>query len=136
MSKFSRFLAGVLSSRGSQSEVARAIGASPGTVTKWLSGENVPNFESCLRLADYLNMEPSLILKLVGNLEYYRLYLRLFKQVEFQTDLHSRLQSLIDRGYSEMVDSALYRLESIVQQDGEGDFEPHGRSERPRVIES
>ncbi len=111
MSQLSKFLRERLSDRGSQLRLAEALGTSPGTVTKWVSGENTPNFESCLRLADYLGVEPARIFRLTGKMDYYQLYLRAFKRAELQTRLHTRLQNLLDGGHIADVEDVLARLE-------------------------
>ena len=112
MSELSRFLANRLGNYGEQVDFSRAIGASPGTVNKWISGENTPNFESCLRIASYFKVEPRVIFKMAGKLDYYQLYLRQFKKLEFQAQLHARLQHLLDSGLDEEVETLVRELES------------------------
>lgn len=49
-------------------QIAADLGISHATVSRWLSGKNIPSIKSCLRLAEYSSMPPSKILSIVGYL--------------------------------------------------------------------
>ena len=46
-----------------QIDISKAIGASRGTVSKWLSGDAEPNHEYTLRLAEVLDVHPDWIME-------------------------------------------------------------------------
>ena len=50
------------------SQLAADLGVSHATVTRWLSGEHVPNTKSCRRLAEYSGVPPEKVLSVVGHL--------------------------------------------------------------------
>ncbi len=77
-----------------------------------MSGENTPNFESCLLIADYFEADPTQVFKMAGKLNYYRLYLHHFDKVQHQTKLHARLQYLLDSGFEHSVEDVLNELET------------------------
>lgn len=112
MSKLAKFLTRKLESYGAQVDFSRQTGTSPGTINKWMSGENTPNFESCLLIADYFETDPAKIFKMAGKLNYYRLYLRHFDRIQHQTKLHARLQQLLDKGLEHTVEDLLNELEA------------------------
>ena len=112
MSKLAKFLTRRLESYGAQVDFSRQTGTSPGTINKWMSGENTPNFESCLLIADYFEADPAQVFKMAGKLNYYRLYLRHFDKIQHQTKLHARLQFLLDNGLEEYVEALLNDLEA------------------------
>ena len=112
MNKLGRFLKKRLSDYGKQLHFARETGFSPGTVTKWINGENTPNFENCLIIADYFDLDPGRVFKMAGKLNYYRLFQRLVKRAEVQAKLFERFQKLIDEGMEKDLDKLLDNLES------------------------
>lgn len=69
MTQLAKFLSSRLGDYGKQREFARHIGCSPGTVNKWLTGENAPNFEGCLKIAGFFNLEPESVFRLAGKEE-------------------------------------------------------------------
>ena len=77
-----------------------------------MSGENTPNFESCLLIADYFEADPARVFKMAGKLNYYRLYLHHFDKVQHQTKLHARLQFLLDSGLEHSIEDVLNELET------------------------
>lgn len=111
MSKLAKFLTRRLESYGAQVDFSRQTGTSPGTINKWMSGENTPNFESCLLIADYFEADPTRVFKMAGKLNYYRLYVRHFDKIQHQTKLHARLQYLLDSGFEHSVEDVLNELE-------------------------
>jgi transcriptional regulator with XRE-family HTH domain len=112
MSNLAGFLMRKLETYGAQLDFSRKTGISPGTITKWTSGQNSPNFESCLLIADYFHTDPTRIFKMVGKLNYYRLYLRHFDKLKHQAKLHSRLQQLLESGLEDRVEDFLSELEA------------------------
>jgi transcriptional regulator with XRE-family HTH domain len=50
------------------SNLANDLGISHATVSRWLSGEDIPNTESCRRLAEYSGEPVERILAIVGHL--------------------------------------------------------------------
>ena len=50
------------------SQMAADLGISHATVSRWLSGEDIPSTRSCRRLADYSGVPIETILSLVGHL--------------------------------------------------------------------
>lgn len=52
--------------RGSQANLARAIGRSTATVTRWFDGSRSPDLASCLVIADELNLEPTEVMRAAG----------------------------------------------------------------------
>jgi len=111
LSKLAKFLTRRLESYGAQVDFSRQTGTSPGTINKWMSGENTPNFESCLLIADYFEADPTRVFKMAGKLNYYRLYVRHFDKIQHQTKLHARLQYLLDSGFEHSVEDVLNALE-------------------------
>ncbi len=111
MSKLSRFLTRSLESYGAQVDFSKQTGTSPGTINKWMSGENTPNFESCLLIADYFETDPARVFKMADKLNYYRLYIRHFDKIQHQTKLHARLQYLLDSGLEHSIEVLLDGLE-------------------------
>jgi len=105
-------------------EFAAEIGTSPGGVNKWISGENTPNFESCLRIALHFDVDPIQVFKMAERLDYVRLYRRHVESLTFHHELHARLQALLDVGLSEEVDRKLRQIE---------DDRPHLKSKGRRT---
>lgn len=112
VNKLGRFLTKELSDYGKQVHFARETKFSPGTVTKWVKGENVPNFENCLIIADYFDLDPGRVFKMAGKLDYFRLYQRLLKRAQYQVELCERFQKLIDEGMEKDLETILSSLES------------------------
>ena len=120
MTKLAKFLTRQLESYGAQVDFSRNTGTSPGTINKWMSGENTPNCESCLLIAEYFAVDPTRVFKMAGKLNYYHLYLRHFDKVQYQTRLHERLQHLLDSGHEQDVESILSDIESELKQSSTG----------------
>jgi transcriptional regulator with XRE-family HTH domain len=112
LSKLAKFLTRKLESYGAQVDFSRQTGTSPGTINKWMSGENTPNFESCLLIADYFEADPARVFRMAGKLNYYQLYIRHFDKIQHQTKLHARLQFLLDNGLEQCVEDLLNELEA------------------------
>lgn len=106
-----RFLGEQLSDYGRQLEFAREVHISPGTVSKWMSGENTPNFESCLRIAAYFHVNPVRVFKMAGRIDYYRLYSKIFESLEWHDELYGRLQALLASGHAAEIDKVFSKIE-------------------------
>lgn len=66
---FSKFLKEVMRRRKRKpSQLAADLGISHATVSRWLSGADVPNTSSCQRLADYSGVPVENILSIVGHI--------------------------------------------------------------------
>jgi len=50
------------------SQLAADLGVSHATVSRWLSGEDIPSTKSCQRLAEYSGVALERILSIVGHL--------------------------------------------------------------------
>jgi len=50
------------------SQLAKDLGVSHATVSRWLSGEDVPNTRPCRRLAEYSGVLLEKVLSIVGHL--------------------------------------------------------------------
>ena len=50
------------------SQLAADLGVSHATVSRWLSGEDIPNVRSCRKLAEYSGVSLDKILSIVGHL--------------------------------------------------------------------
>ncbi len=123
MNELRRFLKTELSAYGKQLSFAQETNFSPATVTKWINGENTPNFENCLIIAEYFNLDPGRVFKMAGKLDYYRLFQRLLMKAQHQAKLYERFQKLIDKGLGKDLDKILSRLEAQLA-DSEIEQEP------------
>ncbi len=90
------------------SQLAADLGVSHATVSRWLSGEDVPNTKSCRRLADYSGVPREKILSIVGHLPgiaekrppdwpEFRAYARQKYPAELDEDLITMIEDLIER---------------------------------------
>jgi len=50
------------------SQLAASIGISPAAVSRWVSGKDIPNTNSCLKLAEYSGEPITKVLALAGHL--------------------------------------------------------------------
>jgi transcriptional regulator with XRE-family HTH domain len=97
---------------GAQLAFARQIGISPGTINKWMTGQNTPNFESCLLIAEYFAISPAQIFRMAGKFNYHRLYFGHLDQSPRETKLHLQLQRLLDSGLEDCVEEILNKFEA------------------------
>jgi transcriptional regulator with XRE-family HTH domain len=68
-SSFIKFLNEVMRRRQQKpSQLAAELGISHATVSRWLSGRDIPNTGSCQRLADYSGVPVEKVLAIVGHL--------------------------------------------------------------------
>ncbi len=90
------------------SQLAADLGVSHTTVSRWLSGEDIPNCHSCLRLADYSGVSPEKVLSIAGHLPRiaekrpldwpeFREYARQKYPAELDEDLITMIEGLIER---------------------------------------
>ena len=90
------------------SQLAADLGISHATVSRWLSGADVPNTKSCRRLAEYSGVPMEQILSIVGHLPRvaetrppdwpeFREYARQKYPAELDEDLITMIEDLIER---------------------------------------
>jgi transcriptional regulator with XRE-family HTH domain len=90
------------------SQLAADLGVSHATVTRWLSGKDVPNIRSCQRLAAYSGVPTEKVLSIVGHLPRiaerapaewpeFREYARQMYPNELDEDLITMIEDLIER---------------------------------------
>jgi len=90
------------------SQLAADLGVSHATVSRWLSGEDVPNTKSCRRLAEYSGVPLEKVLSIVGHLPRiaekappewpeFREYARRKYPAELDEDLITMIEDLIER---------------------------------------
>ena len=138
MSKLSEFLAAKLSDRGKQSSFARRINRSQGTVSRWVNGESVPDYESFLRISDEWGLDPIELFQMAGREDYERLFRKFSPDYEPKkltesdlyknpghAELHERIQYLCQKGLEDEIENhiahyedrseTLFRLREIVR---------------------
>jgi len=90
------------------SQLASDLGISHATVSRWLSGADIPSTKSCHRLAEYSGVPLEKVLSLVGHLPRvaeaahaewpeFREYARQMYPNELDDDLISMIEDLIER---------------------------------------
>ena len=90
------------------SQLAADLGVSHATVSRWLSGEDVPSTRSCRRLAEYTGVSLEKVLSIVGHLPSvaetrptewpeFREYARNKYPNELDEDLITMIEDLIER---------------------------------------
>ena len=90
------------------SQLAADLGVSHATVSRWLSGTDVPNTRSCQRLAEYSGVPLEKILSIAGHLPRivemgppewpeFREYARRKYPTELDEDLITMIEDLIER---------------------------------------
>jgi len=98
------------------SQLAGEMGISHATVSRWLSGMDVPNTRSCQRLAEYSGVPVERILSIVGHLprvaentaEYwpeFREYAQRKYPTELDEDLITMIEDLIERRRAKMYEA-------------------------------
>jgi transcriptional regulator with XRE-family HTH domain len=108
-SPFVAFLKEVLRRRQRKpSQLAAELGISHATISRWLSGGDIPNTSSCQRLADYSGVPVQKILAIVGHLPRvaerpvaewpeFREYAQHKYPAELDEDLITMIEDLIER---------------------------------------
>ena len=90
------------------SQLAADLGVSHATVSRWLSGEDIPSIQSCRRLAEYSGTSLDKILSIAGHLPImyetkspewpeFREYARQKYTSELDDDLITMIEDLIER---------------------------------------
>jgi transcriptional regulator with XRE-family HTH domain len=108
-SPFISFLKEVMRRRHRKpSQLAAELGISHATVSRWLSGTDLPNTRSCQRLADYSGVPVQKILAIVGHITRvaerpaaewpeFREYAKHKYPAELDEDLITMIEDLIER---------------------------------------
>lgn len=90
------------------SQLAAALGISHATVSRWLSGKDIPSTKSCRKLAEYSGVPMEKVLSIVGHLPRvaeaaypdwpeFREYARQMYPDELDDDLIAMIEGLIER---------------------------------------
>ena len=90
------------------SQLASDLGVSHATVSRWLSGKDIPNTRSCYKLAEYSGVPLEKVLSIVGHLPKiaekttpewpeFREYARQKYPNELDEDLITMIEDLIER---------------------------------------
>jgi len=90
------------------SQMAADLGVSHATVSRWLSGKDIPNTRSCQRLAEYCGVPLEKVLSVVGHIPRvaetrptewpeFREYARKKYPKELDEDLITMIEDLIER---------------------------------------
>ncbi len=90
------------------SQLAADLGTSHATVSRWLSGKDIPNTRSCRKLAEYSDVTPERVLAISGHLPKisdkepldwpdFREYARRKYPAELDADLVTMIEDLIER---------------------------------------
>jgi len=99
------------------SQLAKDLGISHATVSRWLSGDDVPNTKSCQRLAEYAGVPAENVLSVVGHLPAvaeqsatkwpeFREYAMQKYRYELDEDLITMIEDLIERRRQSRYDKA------------------------------
>ena len=90
------------------SQMAAEIGVSHATVSRWLSGKDVPSTRSCIRLAEYSGVSLEKVLSVIGHMPQlattgpaewpeFREYAQQKYPAELDEDLITMIEDLIER---------------------------------------
>ena len=90
------------------SQMAADLGISHATVSRWISGADVPNVKSCQKLAEYSSVPLQNVLSIIGHLPRmtetgspewpeFREYARRKYPAELDEDLITMIENLIER---------------------------------------
>ena len=90
------------------SQMAADLGVSHATVSRWLSGKDVPSTRSCIRLAEYSNVSLERVLSAIGHMPQlattgpaewpeFREYAQQKYPAELDEDLITMIEDLIER---------------------------------------
>jgi PAS domain S-box-containing protein len=122
--KLAKVLGERLAERGTSASFARRLSVSQATVTRWVMGKSEPDFESCIRIADYFEIDPRQVFQLADKPGFEELYNRTFPEYkranlsshdlykdDEHSNLHTRIQKLLERGRGDKVDAHVQLLE-------------------------
>jgi transcriptional regulator with XRE-family HTH domain len=103
------FLKGLMSKRKRlPSQLASDLGISHATVSRWLSGQDIPSTKSCRKLAEYSGVPLEKVLSIVGHMPgvaemaptewpEFREYARQMYPNELDEDMITMIEDLIER---------------------------------------
>jgi PAS domain S-box-containing protein len=124
MSLLSEYLRKRLCRRGDRASLARRLKISEATVTRWVLGQTEPGFENYVQIADYFEIDPREAFRLAGRPDFEELYNRTFPEFrkthiseddlyknETHSDLHRRIQKLLQRGRIDKLEAHIELLE-------------------------
>jgi PAS domain S-box-containing protein len=124
MNRLSEYLHERLSRRGERAALARRLKISEATVTRWVLGQTEPGFENCVQIADYFEIDPGEVFRMVGRSDLETVYKRTFPEFrrsqvseddlyknEAHSDLHRRVQRLLSRGRTDKLAAYVRLLE-------------------------
>jgi transcriptional regulator with XRE-family HTH domain len=106
---FSTFIKEVMRRRKRKpSQLAADLGISHATISRWLSGDDIPNPSSCQKLANYSGTPVEKILSIVGHIEQisekestqwpqFREYIQKMYPKELDEDMITMIEDLIER---------------------------------------
>lgn len=102
------------------SQLAMDLGISHATVSRWLSGDDIPSTDSCQRLADYSGVPVENILSIVGHISKvaekqaewpeFREYAQKMYPEELDEDLITMIEDLIERRRAKKYEARKRRL--------------------------
>lgn len=102
----SDFLKPRLTGRNTKSKLARRMKVTPTSVTRWVLGKQMPDFEKSFRLATALKEDPKAIFRAMGRDDWVEFYASL-KQEQFLDDHNQRLASIKDPEERELLEKLL-----------------------------
>jgi len=124
MTKLSQYLKKRLVKRGDRAAFARRLNISEATVTRWFLGQSEPGFENCVQIADFFDIDPREIFRMAERRDMELLYDRSFPEYrklhlsendlykdEHHSDLHRRIQRLLERGRTQKLSDHVRLLE-------------------------
>lgn len=117
------YLGKKLSGYGMQTEMGKATGISKAIISQWVRGQVIPNFASCLKIADYFKEDPVTIFGMCGRPEMIEEYQRLMSQKNHPKDpansvnakhreCHRKLQTILESG-REAEELVIWNIEAI-----------------------
>ena len=127
MTRLSDFLAKELKDYGAPARLARTIKISPATISHWASGKMTPDFDSCLKLAQYYELEPHQVFEMAHRPEFTTRYRELVAMTHSTKEkrgnrrkpehvrAHLDLQRILDSGGTEE-EIVLFCLDALAKR--------------------